>query len=196
MQNSYWSRCTCIRCKVPTRVGEIRKGMCHECHRDDYALSPSAQFRNIIDRRRSRRISSRIDAEKDLWYFWNQAESELGLKSPKLEYTSAGKPIDLYENIKARKAAGRYSRILGALNKIGHQHSRVLQRYFTQQDYPELGIYFDEWSGIVDLMGGGKGIDARKEDSRRPSDVTVERWCSKAKRAFNKAIDSFIGATV
>jgi hypothetical protein len=192
MDPSYWNRKICQRCKVPTRAIEIRSGKCHECLRSDYSLSPKAVFRNALDTRRRKRITTRLDAEKDLWYFWNQAESELGLRSPKLEYTSAGKPIDMYENIKARKAASRYSRILSRLNKIGHEHSRILQRYFTQQDYPELGIYFDEWSGIVELLGGAKGLDARKEGARRPSGSYLDRWCGKAKRVFNKALDCYV----
>jgi hypothetical protein len=183
----------CTRCRVYTKLRELVGCLCFECYRTgDYPLKE----RYLVVKpkvRLSDRKAARVQLERDLYDYFNWALSDLGQHAIKLEFSNPaiGRVVDPYGDTRVLQAMERYRGIYQALLSIGHQHSRVLERYFTQHDYPTLGLYFHEYAGVVDFMGGGAGIDARKVSGMKVTSPYIEKWVRRAKRAVEKAMELF-----
>jgi hypothetical protein len=183
----------CTRCRVYTKLRELVEGLCFECFRTgDYPLketylAPKPRVKQ------SDRQAARVQLEKDLYDYFNWALSDLGQHAIKLEFSSPaiGRVVDPYGDTRVLQAMERYRRIFQALFSIGHRHGRILERYYTQNDYSTLGIYFHEYAGVVDFMGGGVGIDARKISGMKVTSPYIEKWTRRAKRAVEKAMELF-----
>jgi hypothetical protein len=195
------ARNECSECHVA--VKSLVRGVCGPCLEAMAAVAyqaPRGPMPERLKLRRERR--SRAEDEQDISFYFNCLDGASGLHAASLSGRTSATvdPHEQLTNKQVLESLARGRRVEGRLRQLPSLLQRVIERVFSEAlqsgrntPFPRLTTSFGSLAGVVDLLGGGAGMDDR--DLRmKPTDMYILHWEVRATDAIERAMTAYARA--